>query len=212
MLRSIRILQWICSFAALGCTGTIAGGGSDDSTSGGDTPGASGGSAGNGTAGQGPGALPPAFTCDATVNDPGPAPLKRLTAAQYINTVRVVFGDIVDLSTVFTDVPAHGHIGLVQPDVSQFDVETYASAAAEVAAKVVENSATLAPCAASDTLDGARACATQFLNTYAPLAFRAPLTDAGVSRLLTIFDVGYANSYARGIELLVQALLESPRA
>src|SRR5688572_29831331 len=127
-----------------------------------------------------------------------------------MNTVRVVFGDIVDLSTVFTDIPAHGHIGLIQPDVSQFDVETYAMAAAEVAAAVVANASTLAPCADPSTLDGARGCATEFLNSYAPRVFRAPVDAAGINRLLAIFEVGYGDGgdYSRGIELLVQGLLE----
>jgi len=213
MLRFIRKFQWLCSLVALGCTGTIAGTpqGEDDSTAAGETPGPSG-TAGSGTPG-GPGEeAPAAFTCNAEQKDPGPAPLKRLTAAQYINTVKVAFGDIVDLSTVFTNIPAHGHIGLVQPDVSQFDVETYAAAAAKVAAAVVTNSATFAPCAAPDALDSARACATEFVSTYGPRVFRSPLDAAGVSRLIAIFDVGYGNSgYSRGLELVVQALLESPR-
>ncbi len=190
----------------IGCVGEIHGGPFEDDGVADKNPSSSG------TLGGDPRLPVTSFNCPSGGPDPGPAPLKRLTTTQYANSVKLVFGSGLDLSDVFPNVETRAHIGLVQPDVSQLDVETYHRAAVRTAEFVAKAAPSLAPCAQSDALATARVCAENFVARVGPLLYRTPLVDGDLSRLLTVFEVGYElGSYEQGLELVTQAMLDSPR-
>jgi hypothetical protein len=155
-----------------------------------------------------------AVSCNAAAPDPGAAPLTRLTQQQYLNTISDVFGK-VDLSSVFPITQGAAQFGLAQADVDGADLDKYERAAEIISAAVVGSGAMLnsvAPCAAGATTAAARTCATQFLQGFATRIYRAPIAAADMDRHLALYDAGAANGgYAHGIQLLLQAMLQSTR-
>jgi hypothetical protein len=80
-------------------------------------------------------------------------------------------------------------------------------AAEAISASVVERLDTLLPCASS----GDMACAETFIQTFGRKAYRRPLRPETVSGLMTVYGVGAeGGSFADGIRLVTQALLQSP--
>jgi len=156
---------------------------------------------------------PPAFKCDSKAAvDPGPAPLQRLTPAQYAATARDLFGADLDLAGVLPAEASASHIGLAQPDPSLVDVENYAAAARRVREHIENDTDRIAPCDAGSDASAARSCALGFLQDFGPRIYRGPLVDSDIDGLLSVFDVGYQGSgYAHGIGLTVQAMLQAPR-
>jgi len=150
--------------------------------------------------------------CTTHVVDPGPSPLRLLSRQQYLNTVKELAGDVPDLEQALGDDVASSAFGLVQPDVTQVQLEHYQKAAGAIAAALVGKAArldALAPCA--DGVAPAE-CAKSLVQKFGALAYRAPLTDqADIERHLQLFNVGAATSYAHGIELVLQGMLQSPR-
>lgn len=212
-IRAIHRCAFLCAFLLaialqhgcgsgvdLGPAGPIAGGGSwvgqPDS---GSQPGGSG--------------SPSAFACDRKAAvDPGPAPLQRLTPAQYAATAHDLFGSDLELADVLPAEASASHIGLAQPDPSLVDVENYAAAARRVREHVESNVARFAPCTAGTDAAAARGCALRFLERLGPRIYRGALEGGDIEGLLTVFGVGYQGSrYASGIGLMVQAMLQAPR-
>jgi len=148
-------------------------------------------------------------SCDAPA--PGPAPLHPLTRFEYNNVLRDLLGDTSAPATSF---PPENVVEGYRTNASAnranpLLVESYLTAAESVAASAVQSRlATLAPCA-----DGADAvtCGHAFVNTFGSQAFRRPLTDAERAPLTSLFDLGNAQGYAKGIELVIQAVLQAPQ-
>ena len=194
-----------------GCNGSLIGG--QGSPGGG--VGASAGSGGMSTPGAGSGGagtIINGLDCTTHVVDPGPSPLQLLSRQQYLNTVKELAGDVPGLDQALGDDVASSAFGLVQPDVTQVQLEHYQKAAGTIAAVVVGSSATLnklAPCATGTALAD---CAKAVVQKFGALAYRAPVTDAlDIDRHLQLFNVGAATSYAHGIEMLLQGMLQSQR-
>jgi hypothetical protein len=142
---------------------------------------------------------------------PGAAPLRPLTRFQYDNIVRDLLGD--DSAPAQSFPPENEVDGYrtyaAANQANPLLVESYLTVAESVAATAVANRlATVAPCAEGAD---ATACARNFLASFGARAFRRPLTDAEQQPLLELFAAGNAQSYAKGIELLVQAILQSPQ-
>jgi hypothetical protein len=205
--------------------GRVSGPGGQTSTTGSSSTGAAGAgtgvTAGVGTGVAGAGGLiggmagaGAATTCNAAAPDPGDAPLTRLTQQQYLNTVNDLFGKI-DLSSVYPITQSASQFGLAQADVDGADLDNYERASEIVAAAVIGNATTLnkiAPCAAGATTAAARTCATQFLQGFATRIYRAPIASTDLDRHLALYDAGAANGgYSHGIQLLLQAMLQSSR-
>lgn len=177
-----------------GCNGTL-GAGSGDGDGTGDGP-------GNG-----------ALACDsAAAVDPGPSPMRLLSREQYLNTVRDLVGDVGDLGGALGTSGQASAFGLIQPDITQVEVENFQSAANIIAASIATKAdalSAIAPC--SDGTDP-RSCARSFVQSFGVRAYRAPITDAGdIDRHLALYDVGAETSYAHGIEMLLRGMLQSPR-
>jgi hypothetical protein len=79
--------------------------------------------------------------------------------------------------------------------------------AKSAARSAVENLGELVPCAAGET---SQACATRFLDRFAPRAFRRPWLDGERERFLSLYAQGARGSHADGIRLVLEAVLQSP--
>jgi hypothetical protein len=183
-LRSLGLVVCVA-----GCTGTLG-----DGPGGGDEPGIGTQACGTG----------------ATI-DPGPSPMRLLSREQYLNTVRDLVGD-VDLTAALGASSQASAFGLIQPDITQVEVESFQAAADLIAAAVVAKAGALsaiAPCSAGADQ---RSCARTFVQSFGTRAYRAPVADAtDIDRHLALYDVGATTSYAHGIEMVLRGMLQAPR-
>lgn len=167
---------------------------------------------GGAAAGSGPIAQ---LDCTNHAADPGPSPMQLLSRQQYLNTVKEVAGDVPGLDQALGDDVTASAFGLVQPDVTQVQLEHFQKAAQTIAAVIVGNQAALdkiAPCAAGATGTTATDCAKNMVQKFGAKAYRAPVTDAAdIDRHVKLFSTGATTSYAHGIEMLLQGMLQSPR-
>jgi hypothetical protein len=139
------------------------------------------------------------------------APLRRLTAEQYRNTVRQLLG----VTEVGADLPVDegtaGFFGNTIAPVSELHLEKYGRAAELVARSVVARAGNLLPCAASPAPSEELACATRFIERFGRRSYRRPLTDEEKTTLLGVYQAGQATSgFQGGIRLVLEALLQSP--
>jgi mono/diheme cytochrome c family protein len=157
-----------------------------------------------GAGGAGAGDVASPFACNAPNNDPGPTALVRLTPSQYKNSARDLFGDSIDLEEFLPGGVSDQDVGKALADASQFDVENYASAAAELSQYVASNIDEYAPCSQAGQSTAARECASSFLQTFGTRIFRSSLESDEVDALLGVFDVGFeGNGYSQGIGLML---------
>lgn len=150
--------------------------------------------------------------CDASVQGIGATPLRRLTNAEFDNTVRDVFG-VDPQPKLSTDFPRDGAAGPfasnAQGQVTDMYINRYQQAAERVGKDVAMRVETLVPCAPGG--EGDDACAQTFIRTIGKRAFRRTLTDADVAGLMTVFTAGKLGAtFREGIEYTVQAMLQSP--
>jgi hypothetical protein len=156
-------------------------------------------------AGGGP---PVPLTCD-DVN-PGAAPLRPLTRFQYDNAMRDLLGDTSAPAQAFPpENEVDGYRTYASANLANpLLVESYLTAAESVAARAVtERLETVAPCDGADEA----ACGHDFVGSLVERAFRRPLTESELAPLISLFDAGHATSYAKGVELVLQAVLQSPQ-
>ncbi|WP_437984193.1 DUF1592 domain-containing protein [Sorangium sp. So ce117] len=166
-------------------------------------------SGGSGSGSAGPGEP---LKCDASTIDPGPSPMRLLSREQYLNTVRDLAGDVPGLDAALGPAIEASAFGLLQPDVTQVELEHFQAAADVIAAAIAGNPAALdriAPCeAGADPSE----CARQLVVGFGARAYRAPITDAAdIERHMQLFGVGAETSYEHGVELLLRGMLQSPR-
>jgi hypothetical protein len=142
----------------------------------------------------------------------GISSLRRLTAVQYTNTIRDLFG-ISDDPDPAANFSADERVGAFQSNltgtVGQLQADQYMAAAEVVAARVVADLETLLPCERASA--GEDECARQFIAEFAPRAYRRPLRKDEGERLLNLYAAGKALSgFETGIRLVIQGALQSP--
>src|SRR5688500_17617497 len=152
-----------------------------------------------------------------TPKDPGPFVIRRLTKAEYGNTLRDLFG--VDPS-IARDLPDEVVGAGYTNTLSALLIEQYLSVANEVLDR------TFAPAGAPPTavqrrLIGAapaagedpNAAARKAARSLARLAYRRPPSDGEVDVLMRVFALAEQNGkpYAEGMRLVVKAVLVSPQ-
>jgi hypothetical protein len=76
-----------------------------------------------------------------------------------------------------------------------------------VAVQAVGKLEALVTCGAGEAAD---ACAGRFIDDFAPRAWRRPLAAEDRAALLTVFQSGSADSFATGLRLVLEAILQSP--
>jgi hypothetical protein len=163
----------------------------------------------------GPGGDPP-IDCNAQPIDPGPSPLRLLTRSQYVSTVRDLFTTVMLSESALHDALGQAAdasaFGLLQPDVTQVELEGFQKAAELIAATVIANNEALDAVASCDEGEDQTACARAAIERFGARVYRASLTeDADIERHLMLFNTGASTSYAHGIELLLRGMLQAPR-
>lgn len=148
---------------------------------------------------------------------------RLLTRAQYQNTINDLFrGQVQGQWTA--SFPAENEVFGFRTSAefhraTPWLAEAQMVASEAVAASVRANLATIAPCAAApsqalrgEALNAALQCARDYLATYGFRAVRRPLTAAEEQPYLDLFEEGATTQgSAYGIELVTQALLQSPQ-
>jgi len=163
-------------------------------------------SGGGGVDGSGGGvSLPPGTTPAALL----PARIRRLTNAEYENSVRDVVGNTDPVTADF--VPDSRQSGFTVNDAQRVDsvlVKQLSGAATLLAGQVRSKLDTLAPCA--DPVNQGEACAKTFIQAFASKAYRRPLADEEAAQLLVLYHAGADGAaYADGIEETATGILQS---
>ena len=141
---------------------------------------------------------------------PGPAALRPLTRFEYNNILRDLLGDTSEPARAF---PPENEVEGYRTNANANHanpllVQSYLTVAESVAASAVQSRLqAVAPCENADPL----ACGRAFISAFGTRAFRRPLTTAELQPLTTVFELGNAESYTRGVELVIQAVLQSPQ-
>jgi hypothetical protein len=159
--------------------------------------------------------------CWGSIGDPGddPAgrcgpvpvpPVKRLSHAEYLNTVRDLFPGLdASLPTLAPDPTPYGFDNDADAlRASALLVDQYSVSARRIAERVRERQVDFVPCAASE---GA-ACGRAYIEDLAPRAYRRPLTSGELDELTTIFDTYLAaEGFDVALELTTQVILQAPQ-
>lgn len=136
--------------------------------------------------------------------------VRRLTAAEYANAVRDVFG--VDGSPRYPGAYGTATTGFsTEPGISvigEQGVEGLVYASEDVALALAPKVATLVPCASAGTV----ACATTYLDTVGRRAFRRALTQAEHTALLAIYSAERADgaTFSEAVAVMSAALIQMP--
>jgi hypothetical protein len=137
--------------------------------------------------------------------------MRRLTHAQYNNTIRDLLGDDSRIADQF---PAedfvHGFRNQYESQsTSPLLAEAYAGAAEKLAKKAFagEDISRIVPCKTQDA-----ACRDKFIRSFGRKAFRRPLTDAEAARYTKLFAKGSVgkDGFRGGARMVVEAMLQSP--
>jgi hypothetical protein len=191
-----RVAAWLVAFALSACGGTI---GDIEGLS----PGANGAAGGGSATGVGG-----AGGTEGLNNLP--ARIRRLTSYEYDAAVGQLFGTASTFGATFSpDARQDGFTMNDAPRVDPVFAMQAAAAAEKLAAGTKMNLAAVAPCAPSVASD--ESCARAFIDSFAARAYRRPLVSREVEALLALYRTARAGaSYADGIEVVVQAILQSP--
>jgi len=151
-----------------------------------------------------------AALCGDGVAQTGPTKLRRLTRSQYERTVRDLLGVTTDAAVGFAPDERVGAFksNAVAP-VGDLQVEQYMDAAETVATAATVDLAALLPC--DPAAIGEDACADEWVRQLAPRAYRRPVSEADVSRLMDVYATAKADAdFDAGIRVTLQGILQSP--
>jgi hypothetical protein len=135
--------------------------------------------------------------------------VRRLTAAEYVNTVRDLLGVRVRSDLLAGDEPVAGFFSNSSAPASAVAVSQYATAAQEIAAAVPARSTAFLGC---DPVTGEDACARRFVRSFASRAYRRPVTAPEQTALFGIYsEIKQAAGFEVGIRMVIEAVLQSPK-
>jgi hypothetical protein len=142
------------------------------------------------------------------------SPMRRISRVEYDNMVRDLLDDNTHPARDFPpESPLASGVNFqdnTYQGVSTLIVQDYAQAAETLAQNAVSSPTTLArilPCQTQD-----QACATQFIESWANLAFRGQLDATAEASLMQLYaDTAAQFDFATGIQAVIMAVLESPR-
>ncbi len=175
-----------------------------------------------GDAGARPGEAPrvdpsdPAY-CSVAPREPGSVTLRRLNRVEYDNTVRDLLGTTMTPASAFPDDNESGdgfdNNGAVLT-LGNLQMEKYDAAARALAEEAIapSSSARTLYMACDRGAMGDDACARDFVARFGERAYRHPLLDEEVDRLVAIYDGARAEdeSWDDAIALTMRAMLLSP--
>lgn len=153
---------------------------------------------------------------EAPTVEPGTPVLKRLTEAQYANTIGDLFGgDVVLPSSLEPDVEVDGlfAVGAGVTTISPLGVEQYETGAYLIAEQVMAPGAirdAVMTCSPSGVVDDA--CASEALEDLGRKIWRRPLTDSELGTLTAVAGeaADVLGDFYLGLEYGLAALLQSP--
>ena len=134
------------------------------------------------------------------------SPLQRLTATEYVNTVRDLVGaPTLEVTLAVDDGKLAGFDSNAATAVGELTVERYRASAELIADAVAPQLATAHPCEPAD-----QECVAKLTDTLGRRAFRRPLSDAERASLSELYQAG-ANQGAHpgGVRLVLQGALQS---
>jgi hypothetical protein len=188
------------SLLTIGCYSGFRG----DPGEGDDPPAASGGDAADDTgggdeggSGDDDGGVPTG--CDGKPVSVASRPIRRLTPVQYVNTMRDLLGD-PGFDADYDDIEAVP---------TERGIRQLRSGAESAIARIEAWSAAQVPC----DLDGPEdaACPQAVIDTFAPRAFRRPLTELEEEWLASVYDAANGElGFRSGMEALLSTILQSP--
>ncbi|MDQ2645233.1 MAG: DUF1592 domain-containing protein [Myxococcota bacterium] len=212
--------------AALGCQGTVDSDGVPPAEYAGDpgTPPDPGnpGNPGPGT-GSDPGTTPPGgdptpgTPASCATPNPGTAPLRRLSNAEYKNTLSDLFTGVdgvnADIDAAVKELPPEAEsLGFRNSaeflTVQSLVAQKYMDAAERIAARAAKSDG-LVPC--QPEAGNELTCGKQFIAAFGAKAYRHPLTPEQSARLETTFQKGLTDyGFEAAVEWVVYAVLQSP--
>lgn len=169
--------------------------------------------------GSGPGAGGPAVStplaCSDRITDIDVTPLRRLTNAEFLNTVSDLLGDISSLDLDFAaELTTEGFPFLNKAAAQQTPpvlANQYMTAAEKIAADTVTNRLSRVLTCDPVTV-GEQECAKTFISSFATKAFRRPVDAEQTQALLSIWQVGRDTgaTFKSGVEAVITAVLQMP--
>lgn len=148
---------------------------------------------------------------------PGPSPIRRMTRFEYNNTVRDLLGDTSNQADAFgAEEEALGfNNNAANLVVSDQLANKYMLAAEAISEHVTDPAVidTIVPCVPE--VVGPDACAKQFIDSFLPRAFRRPIAQDEKDAFFAVYQAGSVevdvpDSFRIGVELVIQAALQSP--
>ena len=146
----------------------------------------------------------------------GPLPLRRLTAREYLNTVRDLLGDSSlthdDLPGETDDLSNNGFPFRQPTTIATLDATDFQQAAEALATNISSKISTVLPCTPANASAEAT-CANQFITTFGQKAYRRPLGTAEVNDLTALYNTArgsLALTFNAAAGLLIEAMLQSP--
>ncbi len=156
-----------------------------------------------------------ALNTDSDIACSRPVPVvRRLTHAQYNNTVRDLLGDDSRLADQF---PAEDFVNgfknqFQSQSISPLLAEAYSAAAEKLARNAFRGGDTrgLIPCKPSSASDSV--CGAQFVRTFGKKAFRRPLEEVELRRYSRLFatEASARKSFLSAAQIVLEAMLQSP--
>lgn len=149
--------------------------------------------------------------------DPGRVTLHRLNRTEYNNTMRDLLGTTSDAGKLLPNDDSGAGLGAFDNmadtlTLSDLHLSVYLDAAKSVVSEALSNAAERASLVSCDVAAQGETCVRQVVRAFAYRAWRRPVTDAEVDRLVAVAGVALANgeSYEQGLGLALRAVLLSP--
>jgi hypothetical protein len=154
---------------------------------------------------------------DAPTTQGGPLGMRRLTEAQYRQTIADIFGVDIKVAGRFEpDLRKSGLLAVGASDVSvtRAGFEQYDLLAHSIAAQAVDEKhrPTLVPCAPASAKAPDAACAAQFFQKVGRLVLRRPLDAQKLKAMVEVADAETKTSsnFYSGLEYVLAGMLEAP--
>ena len=148
----------------------------------------------------------------------GPAQLRRLTEAQYRNSIADVFGPSIVISGRFDPlerIEGLLAVGASAATITPAGLERYEALARSIAEQVVneQHRSVLIPCKPIQARGADPACATEFLASAGQLLFRRPLTSAENELYVRLASdaADQLNDFYEGLAYGLSGMLVSPK-
>lgn len=126
------------------------------------------------------------------------SPLRRLTPAQYQNTIRELFGD-ASFEASYAD---------LEPVTTELGVRQLRSDAEDVLARKDAWTASVFPCDTTGPADDA--CVDTFITDFGRRVLRHPVTDAERASLRATYEAALELGFTDAMDAVLAAMLQSP--